>query len=94
MATRYNIATKNKGEAISEAKLGLTSCTSCGALFVSPKHIQSITERILEKVSEYSDFHDSIGKSMMLCKNCKTSIENARSAKELLLKLDLKTKPS
>lgn len=31
---------------------------------------------------------------MMLCENCKTSIENVRSAKELLLKLDLKSKSS
>jgi len=94
MANRYNIATKNKGEAISEAKLELTNCLGCGAVFVSPKHIQSISERILEKASEYSDFHDSIGRFMMLCENCKTSIENIRSAKELLLELGLKSKSS
>jgi len=94
MATRYNIATKNKGEAMSEAKLKLTNCLGCSALFVSPKHIRSISERILEKVSEYSDLHDSIGRFMMLCENCKTSVENIRSAKELLLKLDIKSKSS
>jgi len=94
MATRYNIATKNKGEAISEARLRLAKCTSCGALFVSPKHLQSISERILEEVDEYSDFRDSIGRSMMLCENCRTSIENIRSAKELLFRLDMKSKSS
>jgi Ni,Fe-hydrogenase III small subunit/NAD-dependent dihydropyrimidine dehydrogenase PreA subunit len=94
MATRYNIATKNKGEATSEARLRLAKCASCGAFFVSPKHLQSISERILEEVGEYSDFCDSIGKAMMLCKNCRTSIENIRSAKELLLKLDIKSKSS
>jgi formate hydrogenlyase subunit 6/NADH:ubiquinone oxidoreductase subunit I len=94
MATRYNIATKNKGEAMSEAKLKLTNCLGCGAFFVSSKHLQSISERILEKASEYGDFHDSIERFTMLCENCKTSIENTRSAKELLLKLDLKSKSS
>jgi membrane-bound hydrogenase subunit mbhJ len=94
MATRYNIATKNKGEAISEARLRLAKCASCGAFFVSPKHLQSISERILEEVGEYSDFRDSIGKAMMLCKNCRTSIENMRSAKELLFRLDMKSKSS
>jgi predicted RNA binding protein with dsRBD fold (UPF0201 family) len=90
MAARYNIATKNKGEAVSEAKLRLANCLGCGALFVSPKHIQSISERILEEVSGYSDFRDSIKKAMMVCKNCRTSIENARSVKELLFRLEKK----
>jgi Ni,Fe-hydrogenase III small subunit len=91
IATRYNTATKNKGEAIDEAKLRLANCTSCGALFVSPKHLQSISERILEKVSEYSDFRDPIGRSMMLCENCRTSIGNIRSAKGLLFRLEKKS---
>jgi len=90
MAARYNIATKNKAEAIGEAKLRLASCASCGALFVSPKHIQSITERIFEEVGEYSDFRNSVGKAMMLCKNCRTLIENIMSAKGLLFKLEKK----
>jgi membrane-bound hydrogenase subunit mbhJ len=90
MAARYNTATENKDEAISEAKLRLASCASCGALFVPQKYIQSITERILEDVSEYRDLHDSIGKSMMLCKNCRTLIENTRSAKGLLFRLENK----
>jgi len=94
MATRYNTATKNKDEAMDGAKLRLTKCASCGALFVPLKHLQSISVRILEKVSEYSDFRDSIERSMMLCGNCITSIGNIRSAKELLLKLDLKSKSS
>jgi Ni,Fe-hydrogenase III small subunit/NAD-dependent dihydropyrimidine dehydrogenase PreA subunit len=90
MAARYNVVAKNKAEAMSEAKLKLASCVSCGALFVSPKHIQNIIERILEDVSEYMDLRDSIRKSMMLCKNCRTLIENARSAKGLLFKLENK----
>lgn len=90
MATRYNVVTKNKGEATSEAKLGLAKCVGCGALFVSPKHLQSISERIFEEASEYSDFRDSIEKAMMSCKNCRTSVENIGSAKELLFRLEKK----
>jgi len=88
MAARYHIAAKNKDEITDEAKLELAKCTNCGALFVPSKQLQKISERILEDVGEYRGFRGAIEKSMGICQNCRTLLENARAAKSLLFSLN------
>ncbi len=88
MATRYNIAAKDKGEMMDEAKLELAKCTNCGALFVPSKQLQKISERILEDIGKYREFRGAIEKSMGICQNCRTLLENIKTAKSLLFSLN------
>jgi len=87
MAARYQVVTKNKAEAVDEAKVELLKCAGCGAFSISKRQIDSVIERINEDVPQYVKLQGEIGRAAGLCLICRDRLENVRAAKSLLYRL-------